>query len=443
MPTLRSRVASPLVIAAAAVLLRLAVGAAVSLPYADRGAVPQAFGREIGGIARSIAAGEGFSSPFAVPTGPTAFKAPVYPYLVAGVFALFGTYGYGSLLVLLALNCVFSALTAVVLYRIAEREFRAAVAVRAAWAWALLPQAVYVAVGKVWDTSLSALLLCLVVWMALRVRDDGRRSLWIQFALVASLAVLTNPAVLAPLPLVGVWLLLRHRRQAVINWRAVSMAAATFLVVIAPWLARNYEVFGEFVLIRSDFGLELLVGNSAAGEEPRNMTLHPGENPGEAKLMQSIGEIPYMRAKQQQALAAIAQHPGTFLLRSAGRVANFWMGTWSLSPAYLRENKLEIIYILMATGLSLLAFQGLRQVSRVARESLPFWGIILGTYPLVYYLTHPGFRYRHPLDPLLVVLAVVAVSGAPAVSSDLADSQPAGQARVAELAAARQGAPAS
>ncbi len=54
------------------------------------------FGWEMGSIGRSLAAGEGFSSPFGAPTGPTAWEPPLYPYLIAGVFKVFGIYSLAS-----------------------------------------------------------------------------------------------------------------------------------------------------------------------------------------------------------------------------------------------------------------------------------------------------------------------------------------------------------
>ncbi|HMH00518.1 MAG TPA: hypothetical protein VK555_03845, partial [Terriglobales bacterium] len=43
------------------------------------------FGWEMGRIARSIATGNGFSSPTDLPTGPSAWAPPLYPYILAGV----------------------------------------------------------------------------------------------------------------------------------------------------------------------------------------------------------------------------------------------------------------------------------------------------------------------------------------------------------------------
>src|SRR3954470_19702278 len=44
------------------------------------------FGWEIGRIARSLAMGHGFSSPTDLPSGPSAWAPPVYPYVLAGIF---------------------------------------------------------------------------------------------------------------------------------------------------------------------------------------------------------------------------------------------------------------------------------------------------------------------------------------------------------------------
>ena len=50
------------------------------------------FGYEIGAVARSVALGQGFSSPFGIATGPTAWYTPAYPLFIAAVFRVFGVY---------------------------------------------------------------------------------------------------------------------------------------------------------------------------------------------------------------------------------------------------------------------------------------------------------------------------------------------------------------
>ena len=79
-----------------------------------------AFGR----IGRSLAMGHGFGSPFA-DTGPSALLPPVYPYILAAIFKIFGIYTRTSIIAALALNSLFSALTCVPVYRLTQASLGA------------------------------------------------------------------------------------------------------------------------------------------------------------------------------------------------------------------------------------------------------------------------------------------------------------------------------
>src|SRR6202051_3487099 len=95
------------------------------------------YGYELGRIAKSIAAGQGFSSPLRmVDTGPSAWFTPIYPYFVAGIFKIWGIFSDTSRLVIETSNCAFAALTVIPIYAIAQRTFRNGVAVGASWGWA-------------------------------------------------------------------------------------------------------------------------------------------------------------------------------------------------------------------------------------------------------------------------------------------------------------------
>src|ERR1700690_4381311 len=77
------------------------------LPSNLVGIVP--FQQETGNIARSLALGKGFGSPFNQGTGATAWLTPVYPLLLAGIFRIFGIFTPASFIVAVALNIAFSA----------------------------------------------------------------------------------------------------------------------------------------------------------------------------------------------------------------------------------------------------------------------------------------------------------------------------------------------
>jgi len=97
------------------------------------------FGWETGRLARSLALGEGFSSPFHGETGPSAWIAPLYPYFLAGIFKVFGIYSDASAWIALAANSLCSALTCIPLYSMGYALFGDRAAKWTACIWALLP----------------------------------------------------------------------------------------------------------------------------------------------------------------------------------------------------------------------------------------------------------------------------------------------------------------
>ena len=119
------------------------------------------FGWEMARVARSIVTGQGFSSPYPEPSGPTALVPPLYTYLVAGVFKLFGVYTAASALVILNLNNLFSSFTCLPVFLIARRVFGLRVAAWAGWIWALFPYSITLSNVCVWETLLTTLLLSL------------------------------------------------------------------------------------------------------------------------------------------------------------------------------------------------------------------------------------------------------------------------------------------
>src|SRR5690242_15304366 len=100
---------------------------------------PASFAQETGSIAYALATGKGFSSPFRRETGPTAWLAPVYPLLVAGVFRAFGIFTRASFFAVLWLNALFSSAVCIAIFYAGKRVAGRGVASAAAWLWAIFP----------------------------------------------------------------------------------------------------------------------------------------------------------------------------------------------------------------------------------------------------------------------------------------------------------------
>jgi len=133
-----------------------------------------AFAQETGNIAFALATGKGFSNPFRQETGPTAWLAPVYPLLVAGVFRVFGVFTRASFFTLVIFNALCSSGVCVAIFFAGKRVAGPGVASAAAWLWAIFPNAVIVPFEWIWDTSLTALLSAAILWATLELAESPR-----------------------------------------------------------------------------------------------------------------------------------------------------------------------------------------------------------------------------------------------------------------------------
>jgi hypothetical protein len=220
------------------------------------------FGWEMGRIGRALATGHGFANPFNGNSGPTAWTPPLYPLLIGAVFKIFGVYTLKSSWVILTINSIFSAATAVAIYEIALRCFThlpsrsglrsssglqpavpgtenfgasapgpvstaqtlaptpdpRSIALWSAWLWALYPAAMQYAVRWIWDMALTAFFFSAILVLALRLRNIGDSSqpttrnlqpatLWGLFGLFWGLIALSNSSLLTFLPVSGLWII--------------------------------------------------------------------------------------------------------------------------------------------------------------------------------------------------------------------------------------------
>jgi hypothetical protein len=62
-----------------------------------------------------------------------------------------------------------------------------------------------------------------------------------------------------------------------------------------------------------------------------------------------------------------------------------------------------------ATALTILALLGLRRAWRADWFGTLPYALVLFWFPPIYYITTPEHYYRRPIDPLFVILAVLAV----------------------------------
>lgn len=366
------------------------------------------FGWEMGRVARSIALGQGFSNPYGGNTGPTAWEPPLYPYLMAGVFKMFGIYTYASAWVLLTINSLFAALTAIPIFLIARKVFGERIAIWSAWTWGLLPYIWYWSVHWIWDTTFTPLVLSLIFVVALEMEEwPGWRG-WALFGGLWGVGALANPSMLAFLPFCGLWVWRRRYLHHLPSVGGILLSSCVFFLVLLPWLMRNYEVFDRFVFLRDDFGLQFRLGNWKGADGMLMAYLQPNLNPLEFEKFQRMGELAYSADCKRLAFDWVRANPGRFAIISLKRFFYYWNGvprpTDSRWPVDFRNSLFLASSVVALWGLG-------RALRRRVRGAWLFAGLVL-TYPTTYYFVFPHARYRHPIEPELLILAVFLISEA-------------------------------
>jgi hypothetical protein len=395
-----------LIIMLAAFAIRLVVVCFTyrGLPDADK--FYEQFGWEVGWAARAVASGRGFSSPFYPWSGPTAIVAPLYTYLLAAVFRLFGIYTLTSGFIILSINSLFSALTCIPVYFSANYSLGARGAKYAAWAWAFYPFAIYFSAGRVWDYALTGLLFTTCFCIAQRIHGVANPLAWLGFGALYGLTALSNPAVISVLPfllLLALFKVFRSGRPWLLKG---ALTAAGLLLVVAPWTVRNYRVLGILCPIRDNYWHNFYAGNYGDTTDPMPPRMHPASNPEEMQKYLSMGEPAYMAEKHALAIACIRQHPFFIAGLSLRRVLFYWTAYWSFDPDYMSREPTELPNMFYCTFITLLMLRGTWRFWRMNRAAALPYLVLIGIFPLAYYLTHPLMDYRQPIEPAILVLVI-------------------------------------
>jgi len=362
---------------------------------------------EQGNVAQALLSGHGFGSPF-LSQQPSAVMPPVYPIIVAAVFALAGIHTAPSMLILLALNCFFSALACHPIWLFAKRSFGPRRARWALWLWVFSPYGIYFSAEWPWSTHLLLLALCWQIVVAQNMERSTKPALWAFAGLLAGFTALVEPSAIVVSTLLFVLALCKNHGAKKLLCMRAALAMAVLLLGIAPWMLRNALVFHRFIPMRDGMGLEMYLGNNGDSFHWRTGTLHPNHNASELAEYRN-GELAYMDHKSLQASQYIHAHKIWFLWMSARRAQYLWTGYWSFDPAYLAEEPLDLANVPFTSAITMLSLLGLIVLYGRSRFDAFRYGGILMFYPALYYFSHPEAYRMRPLDPIFGMLSGVAI----------------------------------
>jgi len=402
-----------------ALILSVALVARVAFLWDQQRKIPAgvleivAYQQETGNIAQSLALGKGFGSLFRKNTGPTAWLAPVYPLLLAGIFRLFGIFTVQAFFAAAMLNIIFSTAACVPIFCAGKRIAGIGVASGAAWLWAIFPNAIMIPFEWIWDTCLSALLAAMILWATMTLGESQRVRDWCSYGLLWGFALMTNPALVSLLPVLLGWVVYRSWRRGTVRLERPLLAAAVVMLCCLPWTIRNYVDFHRFIPLRSSLAFELWIGNNEIFDEhsthaPERITRYE-----EARRYGQLGETAYLQEKWAEAWEFIRTHPGLEIRLCAKRFAAIWTGLETPIEGFLHAESLLVRVVLICNALAAIgALLGIAILYRKKSEfAFPVAAFPI-VFPCVYYMTHASLRYRHAIDPIVLLLTAIAANAA-------------------------------
>ncbi len=367
-------------------------------------------------VAMSLSLGNGFADAFPG-LGPTAHMLPLPPLIAGGIIHLFGGAGVPAAVAL----TVWALVQVGVGYLLLDRLFRMigmAPETRRAGLALLCLVPVFAPEETIsfryWEGALAVCVgtAALAFLFHLRRRDVIRSRDLVVAAILLSASAFVSPAVgLASGVCWALFALTRLSPREMLRFGTATVLATALWVV--PWTVRNIVVLDAPIIVRSNFGLELAIGNHAAAVAPadpavtfrdRLQAIHPYHGLAPYRRAKAMGEVAYAKAAGRSAETWIAANPMAFLALCGRHYRQFflpedWQFAFSQSDVLPMVRSVVMRLVAVAGIVSLIAGIWRR---RFGYRTLAVYLAVVG---IPYALVQPVPRYSYLVYGLFCFLA--------------------------------------
>ena len=390
--------------------------------------------RSYDALGTRLITGHGFSFdrgwyPFTQPNEPTAHWSFLYSFFVAAVYAVFGSH---PLAVRLVQSIIGGALLPYMVYLFARRIYRVSplnpvaaklsehglseerLALLSAGLAAIYFYFILYAATLMTETFyISGLLWLLISAIDLAEQPTLKRGVLLGISL--GVTTLLRQSILPWAAVLMVWLLWTGWQRGTLRHTARSgvVAIAVVVVSIAPFTIRNYNVYGQFLLLNSNAGYAMFSAqNPVQGTEFREFDAVPipaelaGQN--EAQLDNEL---------MRRGIGFVLAEPARYLALSLSRVVDYFQ-FWPTADTSLINNigrvgSFGLFLPFMLIGLWLAFRSGgprsLGSWRTFAQSPLALISLFMLVYSALHIFTWAMPRYRLPVDAVALPLAALAL----------------------------------
>lgn len=332
------------------------------------------------------------------PYQPFALNAPLYPYLVAAVFAVSGH----SLLAVRLVQAVIGTANALVTFKLARALFPR----RSAVAWLAMLCVGFYPVLVLWEgmiltetVYILAIQLCCWWWVRAIHSPSWRNALLSGAGFGLTMLARETLVLFIPVALVTAVLITNRRRV-----QYAVLAAAACLLVMVPWVVRNYLTFGHaFFTDRTAYMMYKVTGYGYVSPFWQEWDARDVEQSTSSEALDE-GDLAYAPMRYMWDWDFARQEPLLYTRIIAAKLSELWLHPNGLDRL---PGLLKLPYQVGHGLILLLAGCGLWTAARRRHWSLLAWSLILPYVTVFSLYFKPNPRYTLPFLPLIFILATI------------------------------------
>ncbi len=349
-------------------------------------------------LAQSVVAGNGFS----INGRPSAFRSPGYPLFLAFLYSLVGR----DFFLISLIQCFIGALTCFLVYGIAKQIFNEKIALVSALFYALAPYMILWTSGYILTEPLFIFLtlasLYCSLWLLPATEQDATRqvSLAALAGALLALAALTRPVFFYFSLLTIIYLMLKA------SWQKGAITFVAFALLMAPWVVRNYQVFGQMIFTTTGGGWVLYEYHN-----PKTTASNGGMNPqwtssgalnAQVPRFKEAADLPETGIDEfysKKAVSFALENPVREIKLSFNRFWNIWRPTFATARGYN-----VIVAWLTYVPMMLFALPGVFYYGfRNSRHGLLTMFLLYHFFFYLFFVAE--IRFRYPLEAVLLIYA--------------------------------------
>jgi len=338
---------------------------------------------------------------------PTAHRTPIYPLFLSGVYFLFGH----SYLAVRIIQSIIGGLTCVVIYFIGKKTINKNVGFIAATISIFYPFFIYYTGYLLVETLFTFLLAVAVYWLIISAQKPDWKNLALS-GIFTGLAALCKPTAFTFLPFSVLGFLVILGIRKISTYRNIAIFLLFFIIILSPWVSRNYIVFKRIIPSATQLGKTLLDG-SVLFDAQHQWRLEQEQQTNPILLRgKELHEIERNDYYTKEALNFIRHNPKYMMKLAVWKFLKFWR----LYPhtetiyTYGHSKTLLVLISLLSYGI-LLPFSILGIIFSIKKwKQFTFFYGLIGSFTMIHLIFWSQIRYRLPIMPYIIVFAAFSLN---------------------------------